>query len=233
MDKNNNPRWHGRAILQFGNDNTVEPMTTARNCSSQDPCYIFNCPFTQYGSALNTICVTMQNMTSHPDYIDKDLVSETTRVTIQKSLSLTAVEGTDEEAGFESINYRSMVYPMLEQPIIYNTRAAREKLPCTNSAREISEPQGQRCYHNIVAQYNDIIEFLIVNPDSDQHPIHMHGSFFHIIEQGLSVLNKTTGIFIANNPNVVCDEEDINCQCANCTINAHVVKDTMIVPSGG
>ena len=169
----------------------------------------------------------MQNMTTAQSYFDQELVSANASVTIKRSLSLTMVEPTDEKAGYESINYISMHYPALDQPILYIPKTAREKLPCSNST------EGEKCYNNIVANFNDIIEFLVVNYDSDQHPIHLHGSYFHVLEQGLSQLNQTTGVFLANNPNVECDDHEINCQCVNCTTNIRLVKDTMIVPSGG
>jgi FtsP/CotA-like multicopper oxidase with cupredoxin domain len=233
LDKNNNLRWHGRAILQFGNDSVTNPTSNTRNCSSQEPCRILNCPFTQYESGLNVICLTMQNMTSDPAYLDKELINNTTLVTIRRSLSLTMVEPTDEQAGYESINYISMLYPSLDKPIIYIPKTARENLPCSNKMKQMPMVKGEKCYNNIVAQFGDIIEFLLINFDSDQHPIHLHGSYFHILEQGMSQLNKTTGLFIANNPNVVCDDDQVNCLCLNCTTNTHLVKDTIIVPSGG
>jgi FtsP/CotA-like multicopper oxidase with cupredoxin domain len=233
MDKNNNPRWHGRAILQIGEDSVTNPISSPQSCSSQVPCRILNCPFTQYGTGLDSICLTMQNLTTDPAYLDKELLADTTQVTIKRSLSLTMVEPTDERAGYESINYISMHYPSLDKPILSIPKTAREKLPCSNLVQKAPTVMGEKCYNNIVAKFNDIIEFLVVNYDSDQHPIHLHGSYFHILEQGLSQLNKTTGIFIANNPNVACDDEQVNCECVNCTTNIRLVKDTMIVPSGG
>ena len=233
LDRNHNPRWHSRAILQLNDSFMGSPTSNRRNCTPQDPCHILNCPFSQYGSGLDVTCLTMQNMTTDATFYDADLVSDTTHVTIKRSLSLTAVEPTDEEAGYESINYISILYPRLDEPILYVPKMAREKLPCSSISDTTSSVKGQRCYHNIIAEYGDIIEFLIANYDSDQHPMHLHGSFFHVIEQGLSVLNQTTGLFMTNNPNVACDNEQINCACVNCTSNARLVKDTILVPSGG
>jgi FtsP/CotA-like multicopper oxidase with cupredoxin domain len=233
MDKNNNPRWHGRAILQMGNNSVTNPTSSARNCSSREPCRILNCPFTQYGPGLDSVCLTMRNMNTDSAYLDKELLANKTQITIRRSLSLTMVEPTEEQAGYESINYMSMEYPSLDKPILYIPKTARETLPCSNLVQNTPDVMGEKCYNNIVAQFNDIIEFLVVNYDSDQHPIHLHGSYFHILEQGLSQLNETTGLFIANNPNVVCNDEKVNCQCVSCATNTHLVKDTMIVPSGG
>lgn len=248
LDKNNNPRWHGRAILQFGNDNVTKPISNVRSCSSEDPCRILNCPFTQYGSDTSIICLTMQNMTTNSTHLDMDLLSDTANVTIRQSLQLTMVMATAQQAGYESINYIGMRYPSLDKPIIYMPQVARQKLPCSmNMSNTMPMPNmtmtttmatmrmmmmGQKCYHNIVVQYNDIIELLVVNHDFDQHPIHLHGFSFHVIEQGLAELNKTTGQFIANNPNVVCDDEQILCTCVNCMTNTRLVKDTVQVPKG-
>lgn len=252
LDKNNNPRWHGRAILQFGNDNITNPMSSTRNCSSQEPCRILNCPFTQYGSDASLICLTMQNMTTHSTYLDLDLLSDAANVTVKQSLSLTMVMATTQQTGYESINYIGMLYPTIDKPILYMPEIARKKLPCSDMADTTSTTpmpmpmamsmttsmimpmmKGQKCYNNIVVQYNDIIEFLVINHDFDQHPMHLHGFSFHVIEQGLAQLNKTTGQFIANNPNVACRDEHIDCTCVNCTTNTRLVKDTIQLPKGG
>lgn len=232
MDRNNNPRWDGRAILQIG-DLLITPTTNARNCSSQNLCHILNCPFTQYGSDPNIICLTMRNTATDPTHIDKELISSTAKVAIKHTLSLTVVEPTDEESGYEAINYLNMAYPTLDRAVLYEPKLAREKLPCLPITEENGEIRRQKCYHNIIAEYNDIVEFLIVNFDADQHPLHMHGSFFHVLEQGFAQLNKTTGLAIDKTPNVVCDDDDINCECVNCTVNTLLVKDTTIIPSGG
>lgn len=236
LDKNNNPRWHGRAILQFGNDNATSPMSSSRNCSSQEPCRILSCPFTQYGSDSSSfICLTMQNMTTHLTHLDMDLLSDKTNVTVSRSLSLTMVMATAQQTGYESINYIGMLYPSLDKPILYIPQTAREKLPCSDmtGTMTMTMMMVQKCYNNIVVQYDDIIEFLIVNHDFDQHPMHLHGFSFHVIEQGLAQLNKTSGQFIANNPNVVCDDEHVHCTCINCTVNTRLVKDTIQLPKGG
>ena len=233
LDKNNNPRWHGRAILQIGNSSIINPISNPRSCSSQTPCRILNCPFTQYGPGSDVICLTMQNMTTNSAHLDQELLADTAQIAIKRSLSLTMVEPTDEKAGYESINYISMHYPSLDKPILYIPKTAREKLPCSNLMQKAPTVMGEKCYNNIVANFNDIIEFLVVNYDTDQHPIHLHGSYFHILEQGLSQLNETTGLSIADNPNVECDDNQVNCKCVNCTTNVRLVKDTMIVPSRG
>ncbi|CAF2127690.1 unnamed protein product [Rotaria magnacalcarata] len=233
MDKNNNRRWHARAILQVGNNPQTRPTTLARTCSPQKPCYTLNCPFTQYGSDPNTICLTMHNMTTDPAHVDQELIADSTKVTIKHLLSLTVVGPTEHESGYEAINYLNMAFPRSDQPILNNPKLAREQLPCSDYILEGSEIKRQKCYHNIVAEYNDIVEFFIVNFDSDQHPIHLHGSFFHVLDQGFALLNKTTGLFLANNPDVECDEDDMKCVCNNCKTTTRLVKDTTIVPSGG
>ena len=88
-----------------------------------------------------------------------------------------------------------------------------------------------------VAKYNDTIEILLVNHDDDQHPIHLHGSYFHIVAQGLAPLNTTTGEAIANNPDVKCDKHAV-CICDQtspaCTKNnMRLVKDTVQLSKGG
>src|SRR3954464_5976189 len=97
MDKNKNPRWHDRAILQIGSNTVMNPTSSPRNCSSQEPCRILNCPFIQYGSGVNSICLTMQNMTTDSAHLDKELLANTTQVTIRRSLSLTMAKSTDEQ----------------------------------------------------------------------------------------------------------------------------------------
>jgi FtsP/CotA-like multicopper oxidase with cupredoxin domain len=235
LDRNNNPRWHSQAILQMSNNPYLMATSKRRNCSYDKPCRVLNCPFSQYGSESNErLCLTMKDLKSDKTYIDKDLVDDRThKVNIQRSLSLTMIESNGEQTGFESLNYIGMLYPRMNKAILYDPRLARETLPCTDITIESEVDEGQRCYHNLVAQYGDIIEFLVVNSDSDQHPMHLHGSYFHIVEQGLAILNKTTGLITANNPNVSCDEHDINCKCVHCSSNTQLVKDTIIVPSGG
>ena len=74
------------------------------------PCRILNCPFSQYGPSETDdetpfICLTPLNMTTHEDYLDHDLLSETIPINIKQTLSLTMVERHDDQAGFESFNY--------------------------------------------------------------------------------------------------------------------------------
>ena len=115
------------------------------------------------------------------------------------------VEGQDDQSGFESFNYIGMKYPSMSESILHNPQLARARFAC--SKRSLDTNSGEKCYHTIVVQYNDIIELLLINHDGDQHPIHLHGSYYHIVEQGLAQVNITTGKkYIAPNPNVKCDE---------------------------
>ncbi|CAF1076320.1 unnamed protein product [Adineta ricciae] len=239
MGRNNNSRWHSYAILQYAETET-KPTTVPRTCSLSQPCQILNCPFIQYGpgdsDGRNTfICLTPLNISTHADHLDEELFSENIRININHTLSLTMVKGNDNRAGFESFNYIGMKYPPLKESVLSNPRRARELLPC--SGRSLAEDDGEKCYHALVAQYNDVIELLVVNHDDDQHPLHLHGSYFHIVEQGLSVLNKTTGEIMSNNPKIVCDEHAV-CTCQSedrtCgTNNMRLVKDTIQLPKGG
>jgi FtsP/CotA-like multicopper oxidase with cupredoxin domain len=238
MDKNNNTRWHGLAILQYA-PTTVIPTTEPRDCTVTQPCRILNCPFSQYGPSEPDksnpfICLTPLNISTHADHLDLELIDEKTPINIKKALSLTMVENPD-GGGFESFNYIGLKYPSMKESILENPRLARELLPCSN--RSLDGESGEKCYHTIVAQYNDIIELLLINHDDDTHPLHLHGSYFHIVEQGLSQLDPTTGEFLANNPNIQCDEHAV-CVCnqnnATCTTNSmRLVKDTIQLPKGG
>ncbi|CAF2850535.1 unnamed protein product [Rotaria sp. Silwood2] len=233
MDKNNNPRWYARAILQYTHESRM-PTTSQKNCTVLEQCRILNCPFSQYGSEPSFICLTPQNMSTHTDYLDLDLLNETINVNVKRTLSLNMVMGNEDRAGFESINYIGMQYPSMQEPILYNAQTARYLLPCSNSRLDMNT--GERCYHFILAQFGDIIEFLLVNYDTHQHPMHLHGSYFHIVEQGLAQLNTTTGEFLDNNPNVECNDY-AECVCkagSTCTKNnMRLVKDTVQVPKGG
>ncbi|CAF1056006.1 unnamed protein product [Rotaria sordida] len=239
MDKNNNPRWYARAILQYMSNTTI-PTTQPRNCTATQPCLILNCPFAQYGpkrndNAMSLICLTPQNITTHEDYLDRGLLNETVVPDVRKTLQMTMVEGTDERGAFESFNYIGMQYPSMDIPILYDARRAREQFACFN--RSLDTNTGDKCYHTVMARYNDVVEFLLVNHDDDQHPLHLHGSYFHIVEQGLAVLNSTTGEFLANNPNVDCNEH-AECKCIETTEgckknNMRLVKDTIQLSKGG
>jgi len=238
MDKNNNKRWHGSAILQYAATNAA-PTTEPKNCTVLQPCRILNCPFSQYGpsDAENRtafICLTPLNMSTHEDHLDHDLLNEQIQINIKKTLSLTMVEGQDDQTGFESFNYIGMKYPSMAEPILQNPRLARERFACSN--RSLNGDSGEKCYHTIVAQYNDIIELLLVNHDGDTHPLHLHGSYFHIVEEGLAQLDTVTGI-TTNNLNVECDA-NATCVCkqtnTTCTTNnMRLVKDTVQLPRGG
>jgi FtsP/CotA-like multicopper oxidase with cupredoxin domain len=239
MDKNNNTRWHGLAILQYAATNMM-PTTQPQNCTVLEPCRILNCPFSQYGPSDTDkrtpfSCLTPLNISTHEDHLDHDLLNETIKINIKQTLSLTMVKGQDDRAGFESFNYIGMKYPRMTEPILQNPRLARELSACSNQS--LTTESGEKCYHTIVAQYDDIIELLLVNHDDDQHPIHLHGSYFHIVELGLAQLNSSTGETIASNPNVECDEHAV-CVCkqtnAMCTRNnMRLVKDTVQLPKDG
>lgn len=239
MDRHNNTRWHALAILEYTTTNDM-PTTERQNCTVSQPCRILNCPFSQYGPNTTDqgnpfICLTPLDMTTHENYLDYDLINETTPMNIKQTLQLTSVENQDDHMGFESLNYIALKYPPMAEPILDNPRHARKLLPCSN--RSLSANSGEKCYHNIVAQYNDTIEILLINHDDDQHPMHLHGSYFHIVEQGLAPLNTTTGLATENNPNVTCDKHAV-CKCnqtnAACvTNNMRLVKDTIQLSKGG
>jgi hypothetical protein len=174
-------------------------------------------------------------MTTHADYLDQTLLDETIEVQVKQTLSLTVVQSNGERASYESINYIGIEYPSMTEPILYNAQLARSLLPC--SGARLNTTSGEKCYHNIVVQYNDIVEFLLINFDMDLHPLHLHGSSFHVVEQGFAQLNTTTGQYLANNPNVECNNNaECTCQEQNetCTrINMRLVKDTIQLPKGG
>ncbi|CAF1097119.1 unnamed protein product [Rotaria sordida] len=239
MDKNNNPRWHARAILQY-TTNTIMPTSKPRECTTNQPCLILNCPFTQYGpniadNAMSLICLTPLNLTTHADHLDRDLLDETMIPEVRKTLQLTIVKRTNKRAGFESFNYIGMKYPSIDKPVLYNARHVRENYACPN--RLLGYDTGEQCYHTIVAQYNDIVELILINHDDDQHPLHLHGSYFHIVELGLAQLNSTTGQIKTDNPNVYCNEH-AQCSCTKANgacekNNMRLVKDTVQLPKGG
>ena len=133
MDKNNNTRWHGLAILQYATTNEM-PTSERQNCTVFQPCRILNCPFSQYGPSVTDkrspfICLTPLNISTHDNYLDHDLISEKTPITIKQTLSLTMVESENSQAGFESFNYIGLKYPSMTEPVLYNPRRARALLP--------------------------------------------------------------------------------------------------------
>lgn len=239
MDKNENPRWHARGILQYTSE-SILPTTKSRECSTIEPCLILNCPFNQYGpniddNGMSLICLTSLNLTTHADHLDVDLLDERLVTKVRKTLQLTVVSATNERSGFESFNYIGMKYPSIDKPVLYDARRIREQFSCSN--RLLDGNNGEKCYHAVVAEYNDVVELLLVNQDDDQHPLHLHGSYFHIVELGLAELNSTTGEIQANNPNVYCNK---HARCwypktaGSCQKNnMRLVKDTVQLPKGG
>jgi hypothetical protein len=98
-------------------------------------------------------------MATDSSHLNKDLISDTTQVTIRRSLSLTMVEPPDEQAGYESINSISMLYPSLDKPIIYILKTTREDLPCSIITDKTPMVKGEKCYNNNKTKSND--EFIL------------------------------------------------------------------------
>ncbi|XP_078703519.1 uncharacterized protein LOC144928714 [Branchiostoma floridae x Branchiostoma belcheri] len=210
-----------RAVLRYqGVTANSDPNTSKRNCSEENPCYVFNCPFAGYPEHLNTFCINI-NKAEAPVSSPEGEKSKVTDNDDEHSLITEASDVTEIFLNFNfaigsSVNGRRFIGPTA--PLYQDSAAA------------------------ITFLYNKTIQLVMYNtfaPASQtHHSVHIHGHTFHVLAMGYPRYNKTTGRYVQPNTDVKCKNE----LCTDATwrdeppllnLMNPPLKDTVLVPANG
>ena len=231
------------AILSYHGAPSSEPTSQKTVCTSTSKCTVVNCPYPFYPEAKNVRCVRLTELHSKLNIPTPHPV-----VGKYKEYFLNfAFPGENGKEGPASINGRQFVLPTvsaLTQPDELDNQ-------CTNQT--CGEGTLCQCMNSLSINKDDLIQMTFLNMGQgriDDHPVHMHGHAFMVVKVGYGVYNHSNGAFIK-------DCNDIHCRgntkpgeslCNDATwrnsswLNGNVpdmvqrgavLKDTVIVPSGG
>lgn len=232
------------AILRYNGSHDVEPEIKRRNCTANNRCLVFNCPFSYYPLEEYTDCKHIDALRSvvDPDTPGKNLSSSEE---IKDIFLNFAFPGTTWTPG--SVNGHHFKPPpvaALTQPLEINNQC---------NPNDCGEDKLCQCSYSISLENNKVYQFVFLNMGMGKgwaHPIHLHGHSFHVVKMGYPTYNKTTGKIIGENLDIDCkgnpDREKSYCNAATWAnsswggnnipgleLELPPVKDTIIVPTGG
>ncbi|XP_078686410.1 uncharacterized protein LOC144919067 [Branchiostoma floridae x Branchiostoma belcheri] len=227
-----------RATLRYqGVTADRDPTTSKRNCSDENPCFVFNCPFAGYPEHENTACIHVNEAKAYAFLSEGEGHSNVTDNGGKQSISTDIMEiflNFNFAIG-SSVNGRRFVGPTA--PLYQDNTAAI--VPCD---KEQCLRSGCRCTHIIDIPYNQTIQLVMYNtfaPASQtHHSVHIHGHAFQVVAMGYPSYNKTTGRYIQPNPDVECKNElctDASWRNGPPLLNLinPPLKDTVLVPANG
>ena len=225
------------AILHYYGATEMEPTTSRRKCTEQNPCYVVNCPYRYYPNGTNTSCLAINDLEAKADKAPPTYSS-----------------GTSEE---HFLNF-GFPGPKGNQPASINGRQfefnynfpwwlSNQTKICSN--KKCGFDKICKCNHNLKLEYNKTIQMVFTNMGNGtgwSHPIHMHGHTFYVLKMGFSVTDQTTARNIRQNPDINCGGGLNFCNNASWSnktwadgnipglnLKNPPRKDTIIVPTGG
>ncbi|VDH93082.1 Hypothetical predicted protein [Mytilus galloprovincialis] len=231
------------AILQYEGAMLSEPTSSKSKCTSSNKCIVVNCPFPFYPENENVNCTRLTEL--------RTVLNILTPLPVQgkfKEYFLNfAFPGYNGEEGPASVNGRQFKLPdvsALTQP---------DELPHQCTDQECGEEKLCQCMNSLTINSGDTIQMTFLNMGQgrvDDHPVHMHGHAFMVIKVGYGVFNKSTGALIEDNNDVDCrgntkpgmsmcnsatwsNSSWLNGNVPGIVQQGAVLKDTVIVPSGG
>ncbi|KAI8498072.1 hypothetical protein Bbelb_240160 [Branchiostoma belcheri] len=199
-----------RAVLRYqGVTANSDPNTSKRNCSEENPCYVFNCPFAGYPEHLNTFCININKAeapVSSPE-------GEKSKVTDNDDEHSLITEASDDSA--------AVIVPCDKEQCL------RSGCRCTHI---IDIPYNKTIQ---LVMYNTFAP-----ASQTHHSVHIHGHAFHVLAMGYPSYNKTTGRYVQPNTDVKCKNElctDATWRDEPPLLNLMnpPLKDTVLVPANG
>ena len=217
-----------KAILTYDSVASQEdPTTTPRQCTSDTPCVILNCPFTTLPKELNSTCIGLDDIHS----LDAG--------------GFTQATGSDSDVvelflnvGFNwgsSINGKKFIGPSAP---FYQDDA--NLISCEKECTD--RDKGCTCTHIARVPLNRTIQMIISNLDTQlyqaHHRMHLHGHSFAVVKIGYPTFNTSTGHFDGTNTDIVCENNICKSPRWNGTRPAMQrgdppIKDTVTVPALG
>ena len=241
LEQNTKTYHAAEAIIRYTTGGTLSPINarkaTYNICAGK--CKVLNCPFSYYPANSGLECVSMNSLSLS----SSDFNSTVRYGTINEMFFNFAFPG---EAGYTpgSVNGRQFIppiAPILSQP------GASETTSCDR--KECGDDTICECSYSREISSNQIYQFVMTNIGVGRgwsHPIHLHGHSFFIMKIGFGNYSALDASYLNDTSDIRCYGNRQYCNRARWTsaietgnnvadINLlnPILKDTVIVPSGG
>ncbi|XP_078367750.1 uncharacterized protein LOC144651673 [Oculina patagonica] len=238
--------WDVKAILNYeeASDKKGDPKSKRRDCTSEAPCKVLNCPWPSYRQDLfpNTQCVAFSELRLDSSRYEGDISLKNEEVDLELFLNLAFPIGS-------SINSRRMVMPRAP---LFQESSTWQLVPCTQDCAKT----GCRCSNVVSLPANKTIQLVLMSdifggfqegtvPGSESkahHPMHLHGYSFRVLKTAYPIVDNITGKILGGNKDIVCNwREDKTCShpywnsgsATGLNFDKPPLKDTLLVPAMG
>ena len=179
-------KYHAaEAVIEFlehqGTRNNNPPNSQVENCTQNNKCQTFNCPFGNYGSTVRT-CLNFNNATNNdPIREPQPVLGDTVDEEYFFNFAFPGTPGNTPG----SVNGRQFIFPtssMLTEPGNVGT-ACNESFCNRNGICE--------CTYTQQIGSNKLIQMTFLNlgvGSGWSHPVHLHGHSFYVMKMGLGKL---------------------------------------------
>ncbi|XP_021372443.1 L-ascorbate oxidase-like isoform X2 [Mizuhopecten yessoensis] len=191
-------------ILRYEGSNSLVPDTERTRCDVTRPCIVVNCLFGQYPDDLYTHCVSIGDMKSTPEVIQKHPVSLESADAFQEIfLNFHYTRGSPDPFP-TSINGKRFIRPSVPLQLLPSGNDTHVR--CADAeCQDICD-----CTNIVKLAINDTIQLVLLNMDNSRnglaHGIHIHGHHVHVIKVGYPKYNTdSTGRITEQNADILCD----------------------------
>ena len=224
--------------------NYADVNSETPTCTPASPCRVFNCPFMDFHTSYNIICIRVGDLRLlNPTPAEELPTSDSDDDVLQFFLNF----GYEGDGIPDSINGRNFQFP----PSALQTQSGSfdvDSLLCPSEPFTCGD--GCKCLHMLSLPYNRVVRLVLANIGRETHPIHLHGHSFFVVATGYGEYDSATGFLVRSTNALSCraDENDLNTvdeqMCTtlhwrtdrepDITVDAFTPrKDTVIVPAGG
>jgi FtsP/CotA-like multicopper oxidase with cupredoxin domain len=205
-------------------------------CTAESPCTFFNCPMpdVRAGFEPNSKCITIVEAKAI-NAKNYNPGGNAKPREIFMNFAYPRPSRKSPQASVNAIRFHAPASPVLLTNEVDH--------PCpSDCAKDVCQ-----CVHTVELKKDEIINMVLLNVGTGAgtvHSIHIHGHYFQVLKMGYGIHNETTGAFVGMSKDIACASGDPF--CANATWadktwsqnlpgqkKAPMVKDTILVPSGG
>ena len=221
----------------------MDPVSTPRNCTKQDPCYVLNCFWKEFPEEEypNQKCITIDQMRS----LSSNMINHTDLSFLSPSEEVHEIFLNFAFATGSSINNHRFIFP--ESSPIYESESTQMK-PCTAQCFE----DGCKCTNVVKLPLNKTIQLVLMSfttineigknySNKAHHPVHLHGHSFYVLKQGFGVVDNHTKLLTGLNDDIVCENKPCSKQhwknrqklTSELNFDNPPMKDTVVAPAQG
>jgi FtsP/CotA-like multicopper oxidase with cupredoxin domain len=237
--------WYGLARIQYSNDTSckTKPDVAHSRCTEESPCVVVNCPLPSWPKGFNMTCANVETM----EYLGQP---ET------EALKPSYDNDDKYEEYFLNMHYDNVMngwlfkYPKAP-PYFYNQNENKVMYSCTKD--HWNGVRNSWCTYTLNITLGNTVQLTLYNMGQGgdmasgfHHPVHLHGTHFHIVKVGYGTYNESTGYLEASNEDFPCADSTHQCdhlEWSNKTwlhgnvpgmnLQRPVFKDTVTLPAGG